>query len=177
MTRIRLVPVIVIALISFVVLSGGWWAYRQYNVVNPLKDSLGHISGVQNVQVDTGNPYVITIKLGRVSDLQSTYQTILKAVSSVLGDPLSVTVNIQDNRNQVLNNAYEALQPILAEGIAQGSYTEMISKAQQTAQQLHVDARITMDDQNIYLQLEQGSHYLYYVRPYTTPGQGGGLLD
>ncbi|CAM3931764.1 hypothetical protein [Alicyclobacillus pomorum] len=174
MTRIRLVPVILIALISFVVLSGGWWAYRQYNVVNPLKDSLGHISGVQSVQVDTGNPNVITITLGRVSDLQSTYQTISKAVRSVLGDPQSVTVNIQDNRNQDLNDVYEALVPVLQQGIAHGSFTDMISATQQKAKQMHADARITMDEHNIYIQLEEGSHYLYQVMPYTLLRQGGG---
>jgi hypothetical protein len=174
LTRIRLVPVILIALISFAVLSGGWWAYRQYNVVNPLKDSLGQISGVQNVQVETGNPAVITIKLGRVSDLQSTYLTISKAVRSILGDPQSVTVTIEDNRTQDLNSAYEALVPILQEGVAHGSFTEMITKAEQMAQQLHMDARITMDEHNIYIQLEQGSHYLYQVMSYTLLRQGGG---
>jgi hypothetical protein len=174
MSRIRLVPVMVIALVSLVVLFGGWWAYRQYNIVNPLKASLEGVSGVRSVQVETGNPSVVDVTLGPVSDLQSTYLNIASAVRGIVGDPSAVTVHIQDNRSQELTNAYEeTLEPIVLEGVRKGNYTEMIAAVKQKASELNIQAKITMDAHNVYVQLMKDNRYFYDVMPYTLKEGGG----
>ncbi|GMA48733.1 hypothetical protein GCM10025857_00900 [Alicyclobacillus contaminans] len=176
MTRIRLIPVVVIALVSLLVLFGGWWAYRKYNVINPLTESLQHVTGVESVQVNPSSPSSISIQLGPVTDLQTTYQTISRAVEQVFGSGSSVAMTLEDHRDAALTNIYETdMAPILAEAIQKGEYTQMVAMIQQKAKQLHVTAKVSMDDQNIYLQLQQGSYYLYHVRRYSALQQGGGV--
>jgi hypothetical protein len=173
-SRIRLVPVIFIALASLVVLFGGWWAYRQYNIVNPLKASLESVSGVQNVQVEPGNPGVVEVSLGPVADLQSTYVDITRTVRQVIGDASAVNVRIQDKRSQELTSAYEeTLEPIVLEGVRKGNYTEMIAAVKQKASDLHIQAKVTMDAHNVYVQLMKDNRYFYDVLPYTLKEGGG----
>jgi hypothetical protein len=174
MPRIRLVPVIVITLVSLVVLFGGWWAYRQYNVVNPLKASLEKVSGVQSVQVQTGNPGVVEVTMGPVADLQSTYLNITRTVRGIVGDPSAVTIRIQDKRNQELTDAYEeTLEPIILEGVRKGNYAHMIEEAKRMASELGIRAKITMDVHNVYVQLMKDNGYFYDVMPYTLKEGGG----
>jgi hypothetical protein len=170
MSRIRLVPVILIALASLLVLFGAYRAYEHFSLITPLQSELRHISGVQNVVIEQGKPGVISIKLKPVDDLQTTYQNIVQAIRSVLGDPQSL--NLIDNRSPELKAAYESFQPILQEGIAKGDYTEMITSVNEKAAQLHIQARITMDSHYVYVQLAKGNYYLYDVIPYTVR-QGG----
>lgn len=171
MSRIRLVPVIFILVISLAILFAGWQAYQRFNLVNPLKSDLSHVSGVQNVQIDTGSPNLIRVQLGSVKDLQTTYSEISKTVSGALGGKQQVV--IMDHRDDTLSNAFEVnLQPVLMEGLAKGNYTEMIASAEQTAAKQNIDARITMDEHNIYVQLSKDNHFLYSVMPYTLH-QGG----
>lgn len=175
MSRIRLVPVIFIALISLAILFGGWWAYRQFNIVTPLKTSLESVSGVKNVELDGGSSGVIRVTLGPVSDFQETYSSITQTVHEVLGSSGSVTVKIEDKRNQDLTNAYENLQPIIADGIAQGDYTKMFSRVVDKAKEMNVNAKITMnvEDHNLYIQLMKGNNYAYYVIPNPLVRGGG----
>lgn len=172
MSRIRLVPVILIALISLGVLVAGWYTYQRVNVVNPLKTGLQSVSGVQSVQVQTGNPDVVEVRLGKVKDLQTTYSSISRITTSTLGS--SVDVRLQDNRDDELTTAeQQSFKPFLYEAVAKGNFPEMFNTVRQNAAKMNIDARVTMDDHNIYVQLIKDSHYLYDVLPYTIH-QGGG---
>lgn len=170
MSRIRLVPMILILLISLAVLFTGWQAYRHFNLVNPLETQLSSVTGVKNVDVAVGNPTVVHVKLGQVADLQSTYRSISQTLSGSVKS--SGDIIIEDNRNQALSDAWEQLNPMVYEGAAHGNFTEMISNVKKSAKQDGIDAKITMDAHHLYVQFEQGSHYLYEVLPYSQ-SQGG----
>lgn len=163
MSRIRLVPMIFIVLISLGILFAGWQAYKRFNLVNPLKSELQAVTGVKTVDVNVGNPSVIKIKLGPVDDLQTTYDSIENTVSGALGS--SGSLRIVDNRDKTLQNVYEDLSPYLYQGIANGSYVEMIAQVEQKAQKAGIDAKITMDKTSVYVQMTHGDHYLYDVLP------------
>jgi hypothetical protein len=170
MSRIRLVPVIFILVISLAILFAGWQAYRRFNLVNPLKSELQQVTGVKSVQIETGNPSVIDIQLNPVKDLQTTYIEISHVVAGTLGG--QVDVNLLDNKDDELTSAMEDDQLILNDGLAKGNYIEMVASAEQKAAKQNIDARITMDEHNIYVQLTKGNHYLYKVEKYTMH-QGG----
>ena len=177
MSRIRLVPVVFILIMTLSVLFGAFVAYRQFKLVGPLQNELQAIPGVQTAQVETGNPSLVKIKLGPVpklanQDLQSTYVKIVGIISGVFSG--TNNLDIVDNQDQELTSAYESFQPILLEGIAKGNFVEMIAAVEQKASQAGIQARVTMDVHNIYIQLSKGNHYLYDVFQYTTLRQGGG---
>jgi hypothetical protein len=170
MSRIRLVPVIFILVISLGILFAGWQAYQRFNLVNPLKSDLQKVQGVQSVQVDSGSSNTISIQLAAVKDLQTTYAEISNTVSGSLGG--SEQVKLLDNKGEELTRTWEDLNLVVFEGIAKGNYTEMVSSVEQTAKKQNIDARITMDEHHVYIQMAKGSHDLYKVIDITLH-QGG----
>lgn len=171
MSRLRLVPILVILFITLAVLFGGWQAYRHYNLALPLQTTLEKIQGVQSANVSSGGKNIIVIKLGKVDDLQSTYDRISNTVTSASAS--NVNIQIQDNHTPALTSEYEKLQPILFEGLAKGSYTQMIQHVEAAGEKAGFDTRVTMDDKHVYIQLEKNGHYLYKIQPYTMQ-QGDG---
>ncbi|QSO53485.1 hypothetical protein JZ785_06425 [Alicyclobacillus curvatus] len=172
MSRIRLVPMLLILIVSLAVFFAGWQVYKRYNLVDPLKTDLQTVSGVQNVDVIVGNPTVIRVKLGAVEDLQTTYDSIAEAVTGSVNAGSSIV--ILDNKDKALQQTYENLNPVILEGVHKGNYQEMITSFEKAAAAQGIKAKITMDAHNIYVQLQQGSHYLYDVWQYNTLQQGQG---
>lgn len=176
LSRVRLVPIFLVAMVVLAVLFGGWQAYQHFNLLNPLKRNLQQVSGVQTVSILTGSPDVVQVQLGPFNkldkgDLQRTYHDISNQVESRLGT--GVTLRLADKHGGSLVQTFEvSFEPVLIEGKAKQNYTEMISNVKALAKTDGIRARITMDSQSIYVQLEKGSDYLYRVMPYTT-NQGG----
>ncbi|KUO96834.1 hypothetical protein [Ferroacidibacillus organovorans] len=175
MSRIRIVPTVSALILTFALLFGGFQIYRTYDLVQPLKSQLTHIASVQSASIDlTGSAPVIVIKLGLVSDLQTTYDQLQSIVSSSIGTPYQIV--LKDHRTATLYRDYETLQPILYQGLAHGMYTTMIANLQASAAKLHVQARITMNASDVFLQFQQGSSYLYAIVPYSTKFSGASGL-
>jgi hypothetical protein len=165
LSRLRLVPILIVLVISLAVLFGGWQAYRHYNVVGPLQMNLEKIQGVQTVNIDGGTKNTIVVRLSKVADLQTTYDSISSAISDAAGT--TVNIRIEDNRTSTLISDYEQLQPILFQGLAQGNYTTMIHNVEAAGNNAGVQTRVTMDDKHVFIQLAKDGHYLYKVQPYT----------
>lgn len=172
MSRIRLVPMLLILLISLAVFFAGWQVYKRYNLVDPLKTNLQSVTGVQTVDVIVGSPTVIRVKLAKVDDLQTTYKTIAKDVAGSANSGSSIV--IVDNEDKTLQQTYENLYPIIGQGLHTGSYQSMIDSFNQAASAQGVQAKLTMDSNNIYVQLSQGKNYLYDVSKYNNLQQGQG---
>lgn len=173
MSRVRLVPIVLIAVLVLAILFGGWQAYQHFNLLNPLKQNLQQVEGVKTVSIATGNPDVVDIQLGpfdklKNGDLQQTYHDLENQISSRLGS--GVTLHLSDDEDASLVQSFETLRPYILEGLRKGNYTEMIAQVTKMAKAKHLECRLTIDDENAYLQLAKGSHYLYYVEPYH---QGG----
>ncbi|QQE76769.1 hypothetical protein [Alicyclobacillus sp. SO9] len=171
MSRIRVVPIILVAIVALAILFGGFQFYQHYNVVSPVQTDLQKVSGVKSVQIVTGSPTSVDIKLNKVSDLQSTYKEISKKASNELNS--SVKIHISDNASPALQKEYENIFPVLSEGIAKGNYTEMIAQVTKTAASHGIQTKVTMDAQDVFVQMTKGSHYLYKVVPYKLWGGDG----
>ncbi len=171
LSRIRILPTVTALILTFAVLFGGLQIYRTYEVVQPLESQLAKIPAVQSVQVATGaqSPTVV-IALAKVPDLQTTYTQIETEVSNSLGGPMNI--NLKDRRTPALASAYEAMQPILRQGIAHGDYVTMISQLEHAAAGKQMTCVVTMNSQDIFIQLAQKSNYLYGIVPYTIMASG-----
>jgi uncharacterized membrane protein (UPF0136 family) len=163
MSRIRLVPIVLVAIVSLAILFGGWQFYQRYSVVKPLQTDLRTIKGVKSLDVQPGNPNAINVTLGTVE--------ILKKAQQELHGP--VTISVSGNSNSALKKEYEDIQPTLMEGVAKGNFTEMIAKVTQMSKDKGIQARVTMDSQDIFVQMSKGKNHLYSILPYNLQGGGG----
>ncbi|MCL6547998.1 MAG: hypothetical protein K6T30_03715 [Alicyclobacillus sp.] len=171
MSRVRLVPIICILVVSLAAMFGGWRAYLRFNLIDPLKSEIQAIPGVKSVQVVAGSPSQVRVVLRPdVADLQATYGKIMRAVDTTLGDEQLV---IEDSESPALTQAYESFEPVLLEGLAKGEYTEKIAQVEKQARAMGIRVRITMDLHNMYIQMNKGNAYLYRVWP-NVVHQGGG---
>jgi hypothetical protein len=179
LSRIRVLPTLVIAVTALIVFFGGWIMYRNYGLIRPLERDLSNMTPVQHVDVVVNNhTKEIRVTLKRVSDLMTAYQSVREKVANSLG--ADVNLVILDNRSKELSDFYQNDQPLIFESIAKGNYTSMIDALKRHAEKAGITARVTMDKNNIYIQLEKGANYLYEVVPYHEPkqiqintGQGG----
>ncbi|WP_245630047.1 hypothetical protein [Alicyclobacillus acidiphilus] len=172
----RLVPIFVVAIFVLSILFGGWQAYQHFNLLNPLKRNLQQVAGVQTVNISTGSPDLVQIQLGpfdklKNGDLQQTYHAISTQIENRLGT--NVSLQISDNHEGPLTQVFESSFVFyIQEGIAKQNYTQMVSQVAELAKKDGIDARLTMDSQDIYIQLAKGNSYLYRVIPYGNR-QGG----
>ncbi|GAX89779.1 hypothetical protein [Effusibacillus lacus] len=166
MSRIRILPMLIFLTASLLVLFGGWILYRDYGVVRPLQKELISTRQVNAVDVRlNGSPKVIEVSVNRVSDLQTAYKSIQAKISNKLN--AGVNVKMKDKRTPELEKLFQNYQPIIYEGIAKGSFTEMIDKVQSQGRKDGLDRTVvTMDSEYLYIQLERGDNYLYEVIPY-----------
>lgn len=177
MSRVRLIPIVLIVLITLGVLVAGYQTYRHLNFINPLQSRLQQNKAVTSVQVVGGSPSVIRIGLKSVShldneDLQTTYHRLMTLIQSTTNS--NVRLEFADQRNKTLSSDYEQMQPILYQGLRNGTYTQMISQIKLQAAKDGIQSSITMDQQNVYVELwDSSNHYLYDVITYQV-SQGGG---
>lgn len=172
MSRIRILPTISALILTLALLFGGFQAYQTYALVRPLEFQLTHIADVRSASVlIQGTAPEIVVSLGRVADLQTTYAQIEAQVENSLGTTASI--KLLDHPSPSLDTLYESLELILLQGINHGDYVSMVPEAVRAAAADGVRARVTMNGQYVFVQLEKGDAYLYNLIPYKALGVTG----
>ncbi|KEO84324.1 hypothetical protein [Tumebacillus flagellatus] len=165
MSRIRIVPVMVSLLVAFSLLFGGWEMYAKFGLVRPLEEQLKADPAVTQVEsVVDGADRTLKITVKPVDDLQSTYENLQTVAEQSLGS--SVKLELVDTRGEDLKKEYQTIQPILYSGIANGAFPQMIQDAEKTASHDGTQAKISMNDQYIFVALQKNGRFLYEVLPY-----------
>ena len=170
----RLHFVLLAALLSLSLLTGGQWAYRHFGQEKPLAGALEAVPGVQAVTVIPGTGTLeVRINLGPVTHLQQTYSKLEEAIRGVYGQqPFKII--LQDNPAPVLDRLWQASQYAVYEAAVRGNFTSMAAGVADLARQAGVsDYALNIDDRNIYLVFRQGQNYLYRVIPRQTDSQQG----
>ncbi|MBE3591394.1 MAG: hypothetical protein IMW84_00350 [Thermoanaerobacter sp.] len=156
-----------IVLITFVVVLGFLFASFQLYQNKILPDKISKdVSTVKfvkmvNISIDN-NEYIIRVRLGEVENLMETYKEIENKVNKY---PAKINVLLIDNPNVKLNNVYYNSQFSIYEGIQKGDYMKMYDAIKEISSKNSVISYIYIDKQNIYLDLRDGSHYLYKIIP------------
>jgi hypothetical protein len=154
----------IIAVISLVAVSaiffGGYWLYNRYGVEKPLNDQIESISGVENVTINNRNrELVIDVKLKYVDNLQSTYTKIKEVTDAEIKNEYKL--NITDQRNKNLQDAYDNVQLMVYEAIANNNYLWL--KEQMEPVLKGKTYKIFVDENNLYIQMHDGDHFLYEI--------------
>ena len=176
MSRIRIVPVLVAMSLTVSLLFGGWELYRNFGLVRPLEQQLMADKAVTQVEsVVNGSERAIKIHLKPVDDLQATYDGLEEVVTEQIGS--NVKIDLVDQREESLKQAFRSVQPVLYSGIAKGDFTDMITQTEQELQKQGYQAKVSMNDHNIFVQIEKDGKYLYQVLPYGTATAFSQLME
>lgn len=178
------IPIVLMALaMGLMVLLGGQWAYNKYSFQDPLEQKLGELDSVAEYSLnDDGEVLVIKLKLNNPDNLMEEYQKIDYLVRRIVNKG-AFRIELVDNRDKALKDAYYKSQFAIQEAIVRGNYRQMAVIVHESAQAVGADARVYVGSRNIYLQMEHGDHYLYEViSRETVPGvsspvTGGGVVS
>ena len=158
--KIRII--IVVTLIVLGLLFGGRYVYERFYVLDSLVEAFTSIEGASGLQVKTQRKTDLVITLDRVSQLETTYGKIKDTAEELLGDKLG-TIQLVDRRDQQLVDCYHRLHYALWQAISTGDFVDMAAQASKLTEDL--DARITVDRDYVYVELETEEAYLYEIVP------------
>lgn len=173
-----------IVLLAFVagifILFGGQWVYKSFGYNQPLIHALQEDASVQSVEIDDSSPvFRIVVHLKRTDNLMETYRALDRQVESAVGPQYQLV--IEDERDAKLEEAYYDSQPAIYQAIMQGNFQDMKAVVEENAREAGAEARVFIDQDYVYLQMDGTDHYLAAVIPRDQSskqfpaGSGGGF--
>lgn len=149
--------------IVFGILLSGLQLYQNKLLPDKISKDISEVKYVKSVTIqDASQGYVANVKLDRVDDLMNTYRDIEEKTSKY---PVKIDVRIVDNTNDRLNNIYYNSQFAIYEAIQKGDYIKMNEVIKNDAEKAGALSHIYIDSENIYVDLRDGSNYLYRIIP------------
>ncbi|OEF95990.1 hypothetical protein [Desulfuribacillus alkaliarsenatis] len=147
---------------SLLLLISSFFAYNQYFVIQPLHNLISEIEGVSDTEItSTLNKREIIIYL-ETDNLMGSYHEIINAVNEVVDSDI-YTIEIKDDRNQLIIDKYNNLSFYVFEAIENNQYSAFNNIMDSVSKPY--DLRIEMDENIIYVNLKNGEHYLYKLIP------------
>ncbi len=144
---------------------------QRQTVALPLATRLHEVPGVMGQPQVTANGGVlnVTVQLGLVPNLQTTYKDLMQAAGA---DGSRVNLRIKDNRSPALSADFAQLMFPLDQGRGSSDFTGMDQQFTAEAKNLDLTGYdLLLGQSHVFVTLVQGSHYLYAILPLTL-GQG-----
>ncbi len=165
MRNIRWKYVLLWALMALSVLSLGSYCYRAYALQRPLEKRLAQNPDVIRAQISSVHDRAtITIGLKYVDNLSLSYSLIEKEVQAALGT-LDYEIVLEDNSGEILEGAYASIHYYIEEARVRGNFGEMADRSRAALEDTGIeDFKLTVDGENIYVQMRLNDEYLYRVR-------------
>ncbi|WP_066635410.1 hypothetical protein [Desulfolucanica intricata] len=177
------IPVILFAfLVGLALFFGCQWLYQKYYYNQPLAAVLSD-DVVQAYKIDDSEePIKIEVQLS-TTNLMEDYNKIYDNLSGVMGNKAFV-LELKDNRDKVLKEVYYNSQYAVYQAVSQGTYQEMASVIHEEAGAVGAEAKVFIDQNNIYVQMQHNGHVLNEIIPRNPPQTamtaqrgGGARLD
>lgn len=152
-------------LLALAMLFIGQDLYDRYGVEKPLNQAIASVAQGASVQYRKDGPRtVVEVSQAKLVDLGDSYRHILKVSRERFGQ--NVRVQIGDQPDIEVEKVWAELQFPVYQGIATGNYTEMKKQADGLiGNPGNVSAKLSMDNENVYVQIEKGDYYIYRVVP------------
>lgn len=159
--RVKLVLIsLVIGLVCFF---GGQWLYDKYGYQQSLQQALTRQPQVAGFETEDKNgKLMVTIHLRSTGNLMKTYQQLRGAVAEALVNRPFV-LQLADKRDRNLEEVFYHSQFAIYQALAQGSFKEMETEIKSNASRSGTEARIYLDNENIYLTLTRGNRFMATV--------------
>lgn len=161
-------------LTSILVFLGFFGAYRlfiSYNIVQPLIKHVNALSEVEKATVKENNrQYKITVYLKQGQNLQYSYKQIDQIVGQKLNSD-SYKIEIKDKRDSKLNNFYDYTQLASFEAMNNDQFLWLNRILQEKAQKSGIKCKLQVDQERIYIQVDDGNYYMYDIINRTSQNQ------
>lgn len=178
------IHVIIFSLLAGIaIIFGAQYLYQKYSTQRPLNDVLNSRQSVESYQLSSENNQLrVSIKVRYDANLMQAYKEVQKDLTGVMGRKVYNLVLI-DNPDEVLEQVWYQSQYAVYQAQSQGSFQEMAEVVNREAPACGAEAKVYIDQENIYLRLQHQGHTLDEVIPRgaeqvagdsrTTSGGGG----
>ena len=162
MKKIKFLYLILSFIITFSLLSIGYYSYQYFYLTKPLNEYVNNNLDIssEDVIIDRKNKDII-ISLN-TNSLKKHYTNIDNIIDKYYNSN-QYNIIFKDNRNEQLETNYNKISFDLYEAIETKQYTmfdDIIDKAT-----IPNSINIEMDENYIYLNIKNGEHYLYELLP------------
>lgn len=160
------IPVIILSLLAGIALTfGAQWLYQKYSFQGPLNTALNGNKTVESYQLSNeGRLLRVSVTINYDADLMQSYTEVRKELTQAAGKrPFLLALN--DSRDDVLKQVWYNSQYAIYQAISQGSYQDMAAVVNREAMVSGAEAKIYIDQENIYLRLKHQGHTLDEVIP------------
>jgi len=155
------IPVIIFTLLAgLVVIFGVQWIYQKYSFQNPVNMILSSNESIESFQVNTeGKQTKITLAIKDDANLMQAYNELQKELALKMGRRPFYLV-LKDSRDDSLQQLWYNSQFAVYQAIAQGSYRDMAEEINREAGSAGAEAKIYIDQKNIYIRLKKDGRTL-----------------
>ena len=171
-------------LVGIALIFGVQRLYQKYSTEGPLNTVLNSNQSVESYQLSSkGNLLQISIKIRYDANFMQTYKEVQKEIAGVMGRKV-FSIVLSDSRDDVLEQVWYQSQYAVYQALSQGSFQEMADVINREAESRGAEAKIYIDQENIYLRLQHQGHTLDEVIPRSAgqvtgnvraPSSGGGV--
>ncbi|MNB90257.1 hypothetical protein D3C75_373140 [compost metagenome] len=174
--KLRLMPVLLTSLLSAALLFGGWYAYRQFAVQEPLQKIVSSYEGVNESHISINrNEVTLKLELEPGTKLRELVQYVNTEGKSAMGGR-TLKLDVDQNSSQLLDEYWEKAMFSVAEAMESRKYTLIPTKLDglktQNTEYKDVTATTEIDDNNVYVSLSDGKQSKFIILP-RVPGSMG----
>ncbi|WP_223066663.1 hypothetical protein [Paenibacillus caui] len=164
--KLRIFPIVAAAVVSALLLFGGWYVYQQMALKDPLHKIVMQYDGVKSAHFDINqNTVSLKLDLKPGTDLRGLIQHLKDDGQSLIGGK-KLRIDVEDHSNEVLDKWWsEALFPI-AEAMENKKYTEITNTLDKLGRNTPgLQATAELDDTNVYISLTDGTASKFIILP------------
>ncbi len=164
----NILVVVLTAVIGAVVISGGYFIWRDTEVIQPINDYLNAHEQVKDYHInERENELQVVVKLEYSPFLDEVYLELYEGIHEIQGDE-SASIEIANENSAQLNNASYQLSYLLKETIYTGEFTKMWEKLQDLEREHQLDhIQVHLLDSGFFIQMKQQDNYLVEKIEYT----------
>ncbi|MFZ5649758.1 MAG: hypothetical protein ACOY4I_02740 [Bacillota bacterium] len=169
------VPVVVLALlVGMGALWGAQWLFNRFNYERPLTRVLQENGDIASYKINDQGPVLeVEVKLRKVENIQESYNKLSGSLRDIVGSR-SVKITIKDDRDAVLEGICYQTRLAAYEALERGNFLEMEGFIAQRAAREGARARVFLDHDRMYIQINHDNKYLYEI--ISRDGQPGSPL-
>lgn len=164
--KIRIIPILVTLVLSVSLLFGGWYAYRQYAVDQPLNKIITGHNGVNDAKFTVDRSEVnVELDLQAGANVADIVKQIETQGKSIIANR-TLNINFKDHSSAKLDQLWGQTLFTVAQAMENKQYTEIVSAMKNIEQaNENVTATAVIDDTNVYVTLSDGNHSKYVILP------------
>lgn len=161
----RFISVATGLLVTLTALFGGFFAHQWWAIEQPIKEVVAETPHI-TLQSFDANPNRVEIKLKPDPDfsLAVDYPVLRQRLEEIVGER-ELSIQLIDHPSPKLQKIWDQVVFGVSEGIVHQRYTEISDVIQSTAEQEKISYELTMDDEFIYISLQEDPHFIYRVFP------------